>query len=161
MRLGLVSDSHGNIVDLQRAVAQMGEVDMIFHMGDFIEDGMEINKWVSVPVVTVMGNMDAFCRWGEELVLTEVEGKRIIVVHGHNFYVKNSLDSLKLKARNEKADLVFFGHSHIPHIEEEDGVVYINPGSTSLPKGRRPKTFALVDIEGDVVRAEIVELASN
>ena len=60
MRIGLVSDSHGNLGDLERAVSQMGRVEAIFHMGDYVDDALQIFGhrcrylrpraiWMSIP----------------------------------------------------------------------------------------------------------------
>lgn len=53
-----------------------------------------------------------------------LNGKNIYLTHGHH------LDELKLCEN----DTVFFGHTHIPLFEKKDGVLYINPGSVSIPK---------------------------
>ena len=49
-RIGVVSDSHGNIMNLQDAVLAMGEVDAIFHLGDYVRDAKKINVWSKAPV---------------------------------------------------------------------------------------------------------------
>lgn len=162
MKIGLVSDSHGDLTSLKAAVTQMGDVELIFHMGDYVSDGFDIQKWVSIPVMAVRGNMDAFYGEGEDYIITEEEGHRILICHGHTLHVKNSLASLIQKAKNEKVDIICFGHTHIPRIKrDKSGILIINPGSVSLPKGGCPKTYGLLTIEDDRVAAEIIDLKQD
>lgn len=57
--------------------------------------------------------------------------------------------------------IVISGHTHIPVAEEHDGMIFINPGSTSIPKGGYPasycvledKTFTIKDFEGNVIKS--------
>ncbi len=56
------------------------------------------------------------------------EGKKMIfATHGHKYNL-SSLPPL------HKGDILLHGHTHIPACEEKDGITYINPGSTSIPK---------------------------
>ena len=51
------------------------------------------------------------------------------------------------------------GHTHAPEVEEFDGVLWVNPGSPSCPRGGDPRSVAVVAVAGDgAVAAEIVEL---
>ena len=45
----------------------------------------------------------------------------------------------------ERGDILIFGHTHVPVLKKEDGVVYFNPGSPSYPKGGSPASFGLID----------------
>ncbi|MEG2642550.1 MAG: metallophosphoesterase family protein, partial [Eubacterium sp.] len=58
MRIGVVSDSHGNSRTLKQAIDAMGPVAVIFHLGDYVSDGESIKKMVDIPVITLRGNMD-------------------------------------------------------------------------------------------------------
>ena len=51
------------------------------------------------------------------------------------------LHDLMEKAKGVRADLALYGHTHRPSQETRDGVLLVNPGSTSLPKGGNPPTF--------------------
>ena len=79
-----------------------------------------------------------------------LEGHMIFVTHGHTWNTKN-LPPLK------KGDILLHGHTHIPVMEEtEGGVIYLNPGSLSIPKNNSPHsymiyeddTFSIRDLEG-------------
>lgn len=55
-------------------------------------------------------------------------GKRTIyATHGHLF---NANEKLPLRS----GDVLLHGHTHVPRCETVGGVLYLNPGSVSLPK---------------------------
>ena len=58
-------------------------------------------------------------------------------------------------ARNCQA--VLFGHTHKPVVEEQNGIVAVNPGSLSYPRqeGRKP-SYAVMEIQqGRILKTEI------
>lgn len=57
-------------------------------------------------------------------------------------------------------DTVVFGHTHYPMVEEHDGVLFINPGSPTLPKQiRRLGTVGILELTTEGREARIVDLA--
>lgn len=66
------------------------------------------------------------------------QGKSIYMSHGH-IYNPESLPPLS------HGSIFLYGHTHLYGISERDGVICVNPGSVSLPKGGNPKTYALYD----------------
>ena len=87
-----------------------------------------------------------------------MEGKRIFITHGHHFGVKNSLVALVAKGLQEKADIILYGHTHIPKIEMLDGIWIINPGSFSLPKDSNKGTYAILELSRETINARIIEV---
>lgn len=159
MKIGLVSDSHGDRANLQKAIEQMGAVDIIFHMGDYTEDAAAIRHWVNIPVVSVKGNMDEFGPDGEMEVVTNVGDKKAMACHGHRYHVKNEYNTLRYHALEAGVDMVFFGHTHIPMIDQSEELLMINPGSCALPHIGGKKTYGVVTIAEDgAVSAEICDL---
>ncbi|WP_026506295.1 phosphodiesterase [Butyrivibrio sp. NC3005] len=67
-------------------------------------------------------------------------GERIVyMTHGHVFN-KNNLPPLR------KNDILLHGHTHIPVCEElKNGVLYINPGSVSIPKNESPNSYIILE----------------
>ena len=64
------------------------------------------------------------------------------MMHGDNFSL------LREMARYNKVDLAISGHTHIGSLVREGGVIFLNPGSTTIPKGRDPESAAILDGEG-------------
>lgn len=158
MRIGVVSDSHGNIKSLEQAVEKMGKVDVIFHLGDYVTDGLEIRTMTSTPVVVLNGNMDFGSTDGEDFVKTSFGGKTIIACHGHEFGVKGSLNNLFYKAKSEEADIALFGHTHVPFCETDEGILFMNPGALTYSRFAMDKSYGVITIEGDAVSGKIFPL---
>ena len=59
--------------------------------------------------------------------------------HGHH-----------LDLYNGKPNIIMSGHTHIPVLEEKDGIIYLNPGSITIPKGGFPRSYATMD-ENEIV----------
>ena len=65
----------------------------------------------------------------------------------------------RLRRRFPTADLVVFGHSHIPLDETGDGLRILNPGSPTDRRRQPAGTFALLDVQdGELVDARIEQL---
>ncbi|MDQ3736483.1 MAG: metallophosphoesterase family protein, partial [Actinomycetota bacterium] len=64
----------------------------------------------------------------------------------------------RLARRFPQARVIVFGHSHIPFLEDEGGLLLLNPGSPTDRRRQPEHTFALLRIERGEVRAEILVL---
>ncbi|MDQ0188280.1 metallophosphoesterase [Alicyclobacillus cycloheptanicus] len=146
MRLCLVSDTHRFRHELLMAVKAAQPVDAVIHAGDETADAAWLAERVRWPVLGVAGNWDsASDHFPEERVLTSF-GPVLLVTHGHRDRVKGGLADLRARADRTGAQIVVFGHTHRAMAVFEDGVLFVNPGSLSSPRGRRERTFALLEI---------------
>lgn len=151
MKIIVVSDTHGRINEFINKLNNMEKPDLIIHLGDYVEDGEEIQNIIKVKTVIVKGNGDYFNQNYKEDMLLEVEGKKIFLTHGHRYNVRNRIDNLLYKCEELKADIALFGHTHIPIILEESGIMIMNPGSASYPRGNSiDKTFGIIEIDGEI-----------
>ncbi|OLN22610.1 YfcE family phosphodiesterase [Domibacillus antri] len=144
MKLLVVSDNHGwdsILTDLKRRYEH--KVDAMIHCGD---SELKADNPAVEGYTIVRGNCDMEDQFPND-VLESVEDCRVFVTHGHRYDVKMTLLNLSYKAKEHSADFVFFGHSHTAGVEQQDGVIYLNPGSISLPRGRREKTYAIVEVD--------------
>lgn len=73
-------------------------------------------------------------------------GHRILLVHGHRYSVDVSLDILSANARAVGADIGVFGHTHVAYTGKSEGVLMVNPGSPSRPRGGTLPGFALLEL---------------
>lgn len=152
-RVLVCSDSHGNERALRAAVEQE-RPDLLLHLGDGAEDleGLR-GTFPELEVRAVRGN----CDWGSAaplLRVTEVEGVRVFMAHGHQFDVKwdPSLLRLRYAALERGAGLALFAHTHSPRLEREAGMLVLNPGAMETGQ------YAIVTVDGGEVEAELRRL---
>jgi len=157
MRIGIISDSHGKRTGLNKAINRLGKVDLIFHLGDLYTDAIHIENSFGVETVYVRGN----CDFSEDADLyREVEygGKRFYLTHGHTYRVKWDLRYLIQATKDRKYDVVFYGHTHMPHISFKSGVIFMNPGSVAEPRGGKRPTIGLIEINNNRIIPYILNL---
>jgi putative phosphoesterase len=121
----VLSDTHGNFSAIDKILPIMEESDYVFHLGDYERDILSYSKELKNKIYSVKGNCDG---GGEEQVL-EVEGVKIMLVHGDRYGVKGTLTNLFYRAKELNVNAVFYGHTHVSSIDEVDGIKFINPGS--------------------------------
>jgi putative phosphoesterase len=86
-----------------------------------------------------------------EAAQLQVAGVRIHVLH--------DLKELAVHRAAEGVRVVVSGHSHQPRVREQDGVLFVNPGSAGPRRFKLPVTVAHLRVAGAEVSAQIVELA--
>ena len=103
----------------------------------------------------------AFLRSLHANIRFEAEGRRVLLVHGSprkiNEYLfeDRPLFSLERIARESEADLLAFGHTHLPYVKDVLGVRFVNDGSVGKPKDGDPRAaYAMVDV-GDGIDVQI------
>ena len=156
MKLLIASDIHG---DYKRAeeihnIWLNGNFDHLILLGDLLYHGprndlppfynpkkvIPILSEMKDSIIAVRGNCDAEVDQMvlpfnilEERRIVEVDGKRILLHHGHH------------ETDTSTVSVVMSGHTHVPVLEEKDGVLYLNPGSTTIPKNGSRPSYAVWD----------------
>lgn len=150
MKIIVFSDSHGNLRSARKVLDFVGGVDIIFHLGDNVRDAVKIQQMVSCPVKYVKGNTD-FVEAPIE-INEEICGKVFFVTHGHSYGIKSNLNRLFYAAQEKKADVVLFGHSHVPYGKEVNEILFLNPGSIGDKRGQPNESYAIIEIDssGDI-----------
>ena len=134
--LGLISDTHGLV--RSEAVDALRGVDRILHMGDV--GGAEVLEQLEAiaPVSAVRGNTDHGV-WAEDLPLSLT-----LDTHGMRLHLVHDIDTLDLDPAAAGIAVVLFGHSHRPHEEVRDGVLYVNPGAAGPRRFDLPVSVAFL-----------------
>lgn len=156
MKILIISDSHGNTDNLLKAVKKNSDADLLIHLGDYIRDLDVICKnFPQLEIEAVTGNNDFFFNAGfdsrissfnqSEKVLM-LDGKKVFITHGHKYSVKRGYEQLCEKALQLEADLVLFGHTHIPELINYDGFSILNPGSVGFAYTSSGETFCIAEI---------------
>jgi len=156
MRIAVVGDTHARIDPAKRELLKVKPDYMLF-TGDFYADAIRLSHHVGVPFQAVAGNCDVSNAGPPELLI-ELAGKRFYMVHGHQYGVKLGLQSLFYRGQEQEADVVLFGHTHLPCCELVEKIWLINPGSPSRPRGGTGGSFGLIDIEGEQLLPRIIEI---
>jgi putative phosphoesterase len=140
MRIGVISDTHGLL--RPAAMAALAGVDHIVHAGDIGDDAIIDALEEIAPVTFVRGNNDDAS--GYDIARVTVGRRRILVTHilpRPSAPGRNVSDAL----RREPADVVVFGHSHLPHDEVIDGVRFFNPASAGPRRFDYPVSIGIID----------------
>jgi putative phosphoesterase len=148
MKILIVSDTHGRCNYLERALDCVSPIDMLIHLGDFGCDEQYIKSIAGCPGEMVSGNNDFFSNVPRENFI-QIGKYYIMLTHGHRYGVNYGVAQLKEIALCEGADIVLFGHTHVPMIDLMDDRIYaINPGSITQPRqnGRIP-SFIIMEID--------------
>lgn len=131
MKIIVVSDSHGNKKGIEK-IFQTLQFDYFLFLGDGLKD---LGDYIYLDnVFAVAGNCDYFSSEPIERVFN-ANGVLIFYTHGHKYSVKSSLWQIKQQGRLEHADIVLFGHTHIPFIEKIDDMILANPGTFQTKTG--------------------------
>lgn len=143
MKLLLLSDSHGDFFACEEALRQNRDADWVIHLGDGEDDLDRVNTlFLDKRIARVRGNCSYGSIYREEQVIT-VEGRKLFLCHGHRLSVKSTLSLLSAKAASLDCAAALYGHTHIQHQEEENGVLLCNPGA--LRRGEYAVLFVTKD----------------
>lgn len=174
MRYLVLSDIHGGAEELRQALSFFEPLgcDYLVLLGDLLNHGPRnrvpdsyrppevaaiLNSYKE-RIIAVRGNCDSEvdgmmfefpcnAAYGHLIISTAAGLKRVFLTHGHLHPFKTEAEREKLGLK--RGEVVLSGHTHVAGIFcMESGVVNINPGSTTLPKGGTPAGFALVDESG-------------
>ena len=175
MKIGVISDTHGNVAAFRKALEVFDGADMIIHAGDVLYhpprlacgDDYDIPAFVeelnglSIPIIIAQCNCDP--QVYEELLNIPVQSPyayvsreklSILASHGHLL----SREKMIEQGKRYRADYFISGHTHMPVLEDVDGLVLMNPGSPAISKyeadGRVIPTVGLITETG----ASIIDL---
>lgn len=138
---------------------QLVGADRILHAGDVctVDVLEELQRFA--PVTVVMGNNDApeVARWGaEETAEADLDGLAVAMIHDAG---PKQGRSRRMRARFPDAQLVIFGHSHIPMDDAEGPVRIFNPGSPTDRRRQPCGTLSeLVVEQGRIVSLRLIRV---
>ena len=119
---------------------------MMIHLGDCWQDADPLEEqFPEIPLVRVPGNCDSRLRDKTERIL-DIEGKRILICHGHTYGVKQGLWDADEIAEERHLDAFLFGHTHKPLVEMRGHTLFLNPGSIGLG---HPRTYAVMEFTSE------------
>lgn len=129
--------------------------DLILHAGDLIESFLLDELASYAPVRAVKGNVDLPDVDLPETLKFDFGGVRVAMIHDSG---RKQGRRKRLEKRFPDARVIIFGHSHMPFLKDEEGLLLLNPGSPTDRRRQPRHTFALLYAEEGTVRAEILAL---
>ena len=166
MRIAVLSDTHAGCGQTELIAHslkhELEAADHILHAGDLGRGDMLQVLERFAPVTAVAGNMDGpdVRHRCPEQAIVKLAGKRIGLIHGWGAprdLPRKVFERFVTSDGTCPIDVIVFGHSHQPLIEQRHGVLMLNPGSPTDRRSAPYRSLARLFIESDI-RAEIVHL---
>ena len=144
----VISDSHGDVANIKRAINAVGMCDGIIFLGDGIRDIEYIKGSIKLPIYAVLGNCDHFSPLSEykKVECFTFENKRIVITHGDLYGAKYGDGGLLRLAGEYNADVVLHGHTHVARCSYVDDIYLCNPGS--IASGFDGASFGVLTLSG-------------
>ncbi len=155
MLIAVTGDTHGRI-DAIKSELELKKPDYLLHTGDFYADGIRLAYHLGIDSTGVRGNCDTSLRGKQEEIL-DLVGYRFCIIHGHRHKVKATLNNVYYHGQETGANVVVFGHTHVPCVEFQEGIWLINPGSPSLPRSGSMRSYVLIRAAKGYLRPEIIK----
>lgn len=176
MKYLIASDIHGSAIYCEKLLNafKAEKADRLVLLGDILYHGprndlpegynpkkvIDMLNPLSDKILCVRGNCDTEV---DQMVLTfsvladyavlDLGGRLMYLTHGHKYGPQNP-------PALSKGDFLLCGHTHIPACVENEGFIYINPGSVSIPKDNSYHSYMIYEnmkfewknLEGEVYR---------
>lgn len=153
MRVLIVSDIHGNFLNMKKVIQNESNIDRILIMGDVLNgyrgDGYNPEQLADFlnlykdKTIYVKGNYDNYNMElldgyvDKSFITISVDEKLLFMTHGH-IYSRYNLPDMDY-------DVFIQGHTHVPMMEKEDNKLYLNPGSITNPRGGSTRSYILYE----------------
>ena len=150
--VGILSDNHS---DWPLHIAEsLAGVDAIIHAGDIGPYKLVQDMEAIAPTTAVLGNTDG------DMPINE---SAVVMLDGKKFFVQHIVDPHRLQAtlrerlKRIEPDVVVFGHTHMPFCETLGGVLFLNPGSVTQPRGDYRPSMVRLTIDHGKITPKFIE----
>ncbi|MBL4935189.1 metallophosphoesterase [Clostridium sp. YIM B02515] len=159
IKVGILSDTHiskDNYKIDELLKKYFNEVDIIIHAGDYKSSKVieTIKKYK--PFIGVFGNNDgnAVKELVREKEIIKLNGYKIGIYHGHG-EGKSTIDKAYEVFKEDKVDIIVFGHSHLPIIKTMNKTLMLNPGSPTSKRKERWYSIIILELDKNFINAQI------
>jgi putative phosphoesterase len=150
VRVGVISDTHGLL--RPEALEVLRGSELLLHAGDVGDASILESLEAIAPVVAVRGNTDHGALGGR------LPDSQVVEIGDVSLYLLHDIGALDLNPEAAGLSAVVFGHSHLPEIREEHGVLFFNPGSAGPRRFDYPVSVGFLHVQGGKIRAEVMDL---
>lgn len=158
MKLMIASDLHGSAYYTEKLLQAMEQEqpDKLLLLGDLLYHGprndlpggydpkavIAMLNGVREKLLCVRGNCEAEV---DQMVLDfpVLSEFGVVFADGITFYMLHGHKNMDLPF--QKGSVILSGHTHVPVLEERDGMIYANPGSVSIPKEGSVRGYLVYD----------------
>jgi putative phosphoesterase len=162
-RVGVISDTHvparaARVPEAALRAFEAAGVELILHAGDLSSLAVLDQLAAYAPVEAVQGNVEL------AEVVARLPPTRELLIGGCAIGLVHDLGERRRYAQTARrlfpdARVVVFGHSHVPMVEDANGLLLLNPGSATDRRGQPRCTVALLTITDGEPAARLVALA--
>ena len=142
MRIAVISDTHmpkGGRALPESCLARLRAADLVLHAGDLVARSfLEELRALGPPVEAVHGNVD------EPALQAMLPAERVVEAAGFRIGMLHDGGPRAGRETRLAAGAVVYGHSHLPQVEEWEGVWILNPGSPT--ERRRAPTRTMIEL---------------
>ena len=178
-RLLVLSDSHGRYGIVEGIVRRFGsECDALIFCGDGVCDiaqllytaknDKKLGDCVPPVIAAVHGNcdpasypLDKGTLYFSGMIELKVNGRGILITHGHNQGVDWGVETLGLEMQVSECTTAFYGHTHVAREDNFKNFKIVNPGSCSRPRGGQAPGFAIATVEKSFVDIAFIKMESG
>lgn len=124
------------------------QADLVIHLGDWARSTI-LDYLEGYSLQAVAGNMD------DHAILQRLPAKKVIrtgkyrlgIIHGWG----SSRDlRQRLAGEFEDVDAILYGHSHLPYVQRENGLLWFNPGSVFMGRGDLPGSIGILHADEEL-----------
>jgi uncharacterized protein len=163
----VISDTHGSPEPVKRILERNGQDILIVHCGDYLYHGprnplpgdydpeelADLFRQYSRRVVGVRGNCDSEIDL-MQIGFADLPEARTLVINGIELFISHGHKEFGLPFEE---GLIISGHTHISHLSREGKIIFLNPGSPSIPKDGTGGSYATIDFVNGVIYLKSVE----
>lgn len=165
MKIGIMSDTHGNVETMKKVADKMiGQygVQTIIHLGDDSSDAEQL-KLLPANLYYVPGIFEQRYKDPEIInrIIKDFEDVPFLLTHtptkdAHD--IEGDIDPAQA-IQDGDIKVMLHGHSHQWRIDEEKGVIIVNPGHLMSENSKgRPPSFAVLEVTSKKLVAKIISL---
>lgn len=162
MKIGVIADTHipDRAKDIpQKVLEAFKQMDMVIHAGDLVDIKVidELKK-VCKNVKAVCGNMDPddIRKILPEKTIIKAGAFKIGVMHGYGS-PSNLIEILGGAFKQDKVDIIIFGHSHVPLSKKVGKIIFFNPGSATDRMFSPYNSYGIIQLNGKI-KTRIVKI---
>lgn len=150
MKIGVMSDTHGSLPYLEKALDVLSDCDVLLHIGDVLYHGPRNDLpegYNPKAVIEIINNLDniTIARGNcdadvDQMVINhpiespfvhkKIDNISVLMDHGYSA----SREEMIKKARDLGVDILIQGHTHVKELSVDRDIIILNPGSTAIPK---------------------------